>query len=229
MSTIKFNIEGEVISVEEELVNLSVLLKTTLSTDLPVDLDEQGNPIVEIISKRDINILHDYYYHGIIVDDIVEAFDRLIIQPRYTKLDKLKYYWIDKLCPKDVRDSLILTVYLPVYTSKRDTTADTVKSIYEPVQRFQDYGILLNGIKKPEIYTLIPIHKDGPRGNVIRRFSTLSTKEKYTILDDVCYTAYDTLKKYHDKYTHMIVISDSPRLYSYVNYLKYNVLPLRHN
>lgn len=214
MHSIKFNIQGEVVEVDEEVVKLSILLSTTMNTNLRVDLDDEGIPIVEIVTKDDIDILIKYYKNGEISHNIVEAFDRLIVEPRITKLDKLKYYWLDKLCPVPLRDQMIIAPFLPI-----------LDDICKHVRRFQDYGILLDEYSVPETYTFIPIDVNGPRGKVLQRYLKPTTKVEHVILNDICYNAYDTLRKYKRKY--MLVISDTPTMYSIHSYIINYVLPLR--
>lgn len=231
MSSNKFSIEGTIIDIDDNIVNLSLLLKTTLNTDLRVDVDNDGIPIVEIATIGDVHLLEDYYYNGNVNIHMLEAFDRLIVEPRITSLDKLKYYWIDKLCPVSLRDQKITATYVPVYPNQLNKRIDAsivakLEDIWKPVRRYQDYGILLNGIKQPIIYTLIPIDINGPRGKVTVRFSKISSNEQCNILDDICYNAYDTLKKYRGSYTHLLVISDIPTLYSYDDYIKNYIIPL---
>lgn len=211
---------------------MSILLRTTLNTDLPVERNENGVPVVEIVTLRDIEILIDYYNNGNVTDDIIEAFDRLIVEPRRSNISGLKYYWIDKICPIPLRDNKILTTYNPVVVhdnisqAVRYNSINRIDDIIKPVRRFQHYGILLKELKKPEIYTLIPIDENGPRGKVTIKYTNIIPRDgqQCNILDEICYNAYDTLKKYEKTYKYMLVISDTPKLYSYIIYVKNYVL-----
>jgi hypothetical protein len=113
----------------------------------------------------------------------------------------------------------IRTLHIPIYNNKI-LASNTLESIWKPVRKFQDYGILLPKMEKPDEYHLIPISELGPRGKVSIRFKTLSTEEKHIILNDVCTSAYETLKKYKASYTHMIVLSDKPIVYSISDYIR---------
>lgn len=225
MSDIKFKIEDQVVEIPHKIAMMSVLLRTTLDTTLPVEKDDNDIPIVCIATTRDVQILINYYNNGTIDDDILEAFDRLIIEPKITTLDRLAYYWIDKICPVDLRDKKLITTHIRVIPENTNGYC-TLNDICKPVRRFQNYGILLKNIEKPTLYTLIKIDENGPRDNIIITYSKPSTEEQYIILDDICYNAYDTLKKYKNSYRYMLVISDYPKLYSYIDYIKYNVATL---
>lgn len=217
MSKFKFSIEGHVVELEESIVNMSALLRTTLNTNMTIETDEEGNPIVEIANLRDIDILRKYYEYGNITKDIVEVFDRLIIQPRLIKTKSLKLYWLDRICKN--KDTQIRTLHIPLCNNKQ-LVSNTLESIWKPVRRFQDYGILLSKMEKPDEYHLILISEFGPRGDVSIRYNILSTTEKHIILNDVCTSAYETLKKYKATYTHMIVLSDKPIVYSISDYIR---------
>lgn len=223
---VKFNIEGQVVEVEDDIVRMSTLLSTTCDTNLRVDCDINGNPIVEIIIGNDVKVLTNYYTTGEISDDILDAFDRLLFNGPITK-DRLKLYWLDKICPISIRDKKIITRYTSTTDKITNISTTSLEDIWKPLRRFQHYGILLNGINKPSTYTLIPIDKDGPRGKVNIMYSQPSTSEKYIVLDDICYNAYETLKKYKKEFTYLLIISDHPTLYSIDEYIRNHVIPLR--
>lgn len=217
MATFKFSIEGHVEELDESIINMSVLLRTTLRTDMTVEKDKEGNPIVEIATLDDISVLKKYYEYGKVSVNIVEVFDRLIVEPRLTCNRKLRIYWLDKLCKN--KDMEIRTLHIPLCNNK-ELSDNTLSSIWKPVRKFQDYGILLSRMEKPVEYHLIPISKTGPRGEVCLRYKTPSTTEKHIVLNDVCTSAYETLKKYKATYTHMVVISDTPVVYSISDYIR---------
>lgn len=223
---VKFNIEGQVVEVEEDIVKMSTLLSTTCSTDIRVDCDEDGNYVVEIATGNDVKILTSYYTTGEVSNEILDAFDRLLFNGPISK-DRLKLYWLDRICPPTLRDKKIITRYINVINKKTNVSTTSLEDIWKPLRRFQHYGILLNDIEKPDTYTLIPIHEDGPRGKVNVMYSQPSTCSKYYVLDDICYSAYDTLKKYKKDFTYLLIISDYPTLYSIDEYIRNHVIPLR--
>jgi len=199
----KFDIGGDIVEVPEGLVDMSDLLRTTLSTDIPVDKNENGIPIVEIATVEDVRVMTVYYNTGQVLEGYDIAMDTLLIIPRL--LDPIKR----RICTNRTREIVIESVKLR-------------PEIWQPVRRFQDHVILLHTLEVPDVYHMMKLTDPEGKGEVSVRYKDIEILggKSYQILDEDCENIYETLKKYRSKYMYMVVICDQPKVYSIDMYMK---------